>query len=446
MTLTCPLPALPALTLCATAALSSIASPASATPGVPSNGRVSWAEFYGETNDQSFTVGISADGRYVSYYSFATNIVAEDGSNRTSLYRYDRLFGITLLLSVARDGTAGSGDVGTPRHGGRLFSNDGRYALFNTQTPNMVLNDNNNQYDVFVRDTSGFGSTQRVSLTPSGQEIPQGAGACSMTADAQKIVFSTTASLVAADTNADGDFYLRDRSVVPNRTTLVSRRANGAPFGGLNYEAAIDANGTYMAVITSAALVAADTNGIADVYRIQLSNFQAVLVSASNAGVVANNFSQHVTISDDGTRVAFQSKADNLVSGDTNGEWDVFVRNMLTGAITRASTSSSGGQTGSWCLDPSLDANGRYVAMGCRFDDLVPDDVNGVWDVFVKDLSTGSMTRVSKPQSGTGPNGVYNDARPKISADGSQVSFSSQYAIVPPDTNGLTDIYVATRQ
>jgi len=182
----------------------SLATTASATPGVPSNGRVSFGEFFSETNQNSVLLGLTDDARYATYHSNATNITDEDTTLSFDVYRYDRLMGITLLMSVGTNGKAGNvesfGQVSS-----RMISADGRYVLFSSSASNLIAGDTNNNFDAFIRDTNGFGSTQRVTLGPGGAQIPEGGGAAGMSSDATKILFLTTANLVPGDTNGIWD-------------------------------------------------------------------------------------------------------------------------------------------------------------------------------------------------------------------------------------------------
>jgi Tol biopolymer transport system component len=138
-------------------------------------------------------------------------------------------------------------------------------------------------------------------------------------------------------------------------------------------------------------------------------------VSEDAAGAQGNWSSDNPSLSADGRFVAFQSIASNLVAGDTNGTGDVFVKDLQTGAITRVSTEGAG--------SPSISADGRFVAFASNADNLVPGDTNGFTDVFVKDLQTGAITRVSLDAAGA--QGNSHSSSPSLSADGRLVAFWS---------------------
>src|SRR6185295_18074399 len=103
----------------------------------------------------------------------------------------------------------------------------------------------------------------------------------------------------------------------------------------------------------------------------------------------------------DGRFVVFDSQATNLVAGDTNGFADCFVRDTQTGSTVRVSVDSSGNQSNGDSGTAWASANGRYVLFDSNATNLVSGDTNGASDVFLKDLQTGSVTRVSTDSSGT---------------------------------------------
>ena len=147
------------------------------------------------------------------------------------------------------------------------------------------------------------------------------------------------------------------------------------------------------------------------------------------------------SISADGRYVAFQSYADNLVPGDTNEQPDIFVRDRQTGTTERVNVAADGTQANDYSYSSSISADGRYVAFSSRASNLVPDDTNEQWDIFVRDRQTGTTERVSVAADGTQANS--NSWYPSISADGSHVAFQSDASnLVPGDKNDLEDIFV----
>ena len=171
------------------------------------------------------------------------------------------------------------------------------------------------------------------------------------------------------------------------------------------------------------------------------------LVTVTTGGVSANETAPQdgVSVSADGTLVAFVSSSPNLVAGDTNGVRDVFVRNLVTGTTTRASV-GAGGQANGASSNARISADGRFVVFTSLATNLVAGDTNGVADVFERDLATGQTTRVSASAGGDQGNDASGGAPSGISADGGAISFSSAASnLVPGDTNHCRDVFVWTR-
>jgi Tol biopolymer transport system component len=139
-------------------------------------------------------------------------------------------------------------------------------------------------------------------------------------------------------------------------------------------------------------LVVGDTNNATDILLHDRQTGQITRVSVSSASVQGNSYSFSASISSDGRFVAFESAADNLVAGDTNGIGDIFVHDRQTVQTIRVSVSSTGVQGNSYSFSPSISSDGRFVAFQSYADNLVVGDTNGIGDIFVYDLlslSTG---------------------------------------------------------
>jgi Tol biopolymer transport system component len=167
-------------------------------------------------------------------------------------------------------------------------------------------------------------------------------------------------------------------------------------------------------------------------------------VSVSSAGREGKKDSLDASISANGRFVAFESAAPNLVKGDTNDAYDVFVRDRATGTTTRVSVSSAGRQGRADSYEPSISANGRFVAFESTARNLVKGDGNGYADVFVHDRATGTTTRVSVHSRGREAEGM--SSKPAISDDGRIVAFESTAPdLVRGDENGFKDVFVHDR-
>ena len=145
--------------------------------------------------------------------------------------------------------------------------------------------------------------------------------------------------------------------------------------------------------------------------------------SVSGSDAQGNALSSDPALSADGRHVAFTSAASNLVPGDTNGVTDVFVRDVVTKAVDRVSVPMAGGQSNGQSALPAISADGRYVAFHSTATNLVAADSNGTSDVFVRDRQSGSIERASVASDGTQGTGIY--VRASISADGRYVAFTA---------------------
>ena len=377
---------------------------------------------------------ISADGRYVAFFSTATNLVAGDDNDAWDLFMRDLRSGSTRRVSVSTSGA----EADDTSWGSVALSQHGRYVAFESFARNLVAGDSNDMWDVFVRDRA-LGTTERVSLSSTGAQGNSGSTGVAISANGRYVAFSSrTSNFVAGDTNGREDVFVRDR--MTGTTRRVSVRSSGGQANGHSYGAAVSSTGRYVAFYSHASnLVTGDTNGVTDVFVRDRTTGTTRRVSVRSNGAQANSESYVESISADGRYVLFTSWASNLVAGDTNGEPDAFVRDRATGMTRRASVASGGteanGESGGWAIS----ADGRYVTFSSWASNLVAGDTNGEPDVFVRDRATGTTTLVSASNVGTAAGGGGS----AISADGRYVTFDSWASnLVAGDTNDVVDVFV----
>jgi len=204
----------------------------------------------------------------------------------------------------------------------------------------------------------------------------------------------------------------------------------------------ISSDGRFVAFNSLAAnLSAGDTNGVSDVFVRDRTLHKTSRVSVSTSGVQGNGDSTNPSISADGRFVAFQSLATNLGAGDTNGSSDVFVRDRTAHTTARISVTPGGSLGNGDSYEPSISANGTRVAFASNATDLVAGDINGEPDVFVRNRSAHSTSRVSVTSSGGQSDGL--SAFPSISPEGARVAFSSGATnLVAGDTNASDDVFL----
>jgi Tol biopolymer transport system component len=393
-------------------------------------------------NRDSFSPVISADGRYVAFISQASNLVAND-SNGTlqDVFVRDLVTGTTTLVSTT--GTAS----GNNQSFNPVVSADGRYVAFTSYASNLVANDSNSTQDVFLYDRTAASTTlvsRRAPSLPylSGNDSSRAYSNQSLSADGRYVAFTSKASnLVANDSNSTisgtiNDVFVRDR--VNSTTTLVSTTGTA----GGNSDSSnpvVSADGRYVAFTSRASnLVANDSNGTQDVFVRDLVNGMTTLVSTTGTAS-GNSDSSNPVVSADGRYVAFTSRASNLVANDSNGTQDVFVRNLVNGTTTLVSTTGTSSGNG-YSANPVISADGRYVAFTSYASNLVANDTNSTQDVFVRDLVNGMTTLVSTTSTASGNS--YSD-NPVVSADGRYVAFDSLADnLVANDSNGSQDVFV----
>jgi len=400
----------------------------------------------GNSNSGFYGVTVSADGRYAVFESEATNLVPGDTNVSFDVFVRDRLLGTTERVSVDSAGSQGNSPSFRPS-----ISADARFVAFESYATNLVPGDTNNCEDIFVRDRL-LGTTERVSVDSAGSQAIAVSWIPSISADGRFVAFTSYAdNLVAGDTNGERDVFVRDRSSgTTERVSVDSSGAEGNDRSGY-FGSSISSDGRYVAFESFATnLVPGDTNGWEDVFVRDRLSGTTELVSLGAAGTQADAASSLPSISAHGRFVAFQSDATNLVAGDTNGTGDVFVRDRLSGTTVLVSTDSVGALGNSDSTFPSISADGRCVAFASAATNLVAGDTNASWDMFVRDLGNGTTERVSVGSTGSqgheGADPFGNFASSWISADGRYVAFSSSSAnLVAHDTNAFADVFVRDR-
>ncbi|MFF7680456.1 S8 family serine peptidase [Actinacidiphila glaucinigra] len=347
--------------------------------------RVSVASDGTQADGFSLSPTLSSDGRWVGFNSGATNLVGGDTNQQTDSFVHDRRTGATERVSVASDGTQGNGLSSAP-----VLSSDGRYAVFNSDADNLVPGDTNNTTDVFVRDRQ-TGTTSRISQSPDGGPGDGASREQSVSADGRYVAFQSAAgNLVPGDTDGGLDVFVRD--TLTGTTTLVP-----GPRPGENTGPVISADGRVVAFTNDWQLFTHDLRtGVSE------------QVSVNSAGATADDWAFAPALSDDGSKVAFYSYATNLAATDTNRQTDIFVRDRTAGTTERVSTGAEGAEADGASDLPSLSGDGRYVAFESAATNLVADDTNRRFDVFLHD-------RVAGPEPVFAPNGLSvspHDTRP----------------------------------
>jgi hypothetical protein len=398
-----------------------------------------------------YSVGISADGRFVAFDSEADDLVAKDTNGTSDMFVRDLKNGTTTLVSVNKKGTdSGAGSSGDYNTG--KISADGRFVVFDSKADDLVAKDTNGRSDLFVRDLQNS-TTSLVSVnkdgTDSGIHSAIGILFVDISADGRYVVFNSESDdLVDTDTNGMWDVFVRD--LQNGTTTLVSVNKAGKDSGrGTSHRPKISADGRFVAFTSSAADLVAMKYDIKrnDVFVRDLQSGTTTLVSINKDGTNSGNGSSYrPQISADGRFVAFVSTAGDLVATkDTNERSDVFLRDLQNGTTTLVSINNDGSDSGKGSsYRTQISADGRFVGFDSSADDLVATDTNGQLDVFVRDLQNETTTLVSVNKDGTdSAKGGSSDNKHVMSADGRFVVFESKANdLVATDTNRRKDVFV----
>jgi Tol biopolymer transport system component len=392
--------------------------------------RISVSSAGDQSNSQATKhTAISGDGMRTAFASTASNLVPGDTNGATDIFVRDCAAGTTTRVSVATDGSQANGVSDFP-----AFSTDGRCVAFESAANDLVVGDTNGKTDIFVRDLVTHVTT-RASVASNGDQADDDSYRPALSQDGRYVVFASLGgNLVPDDTNATCDIFVHDRQT--QQTQRVSIASDGQQADQYCWRPQISGGGRFAAFESRATtLVTDDTNGAMDIFVHDRDTGQTQRVNIGPGGSQAASDSSACSISADGRYVAFESAAGNLVPDDTNGYSDVFVHDRDTGITARVSVRSDGQEAHGASWGSSISADGRFVAFDGPVSDLVPDDTNGVRDVFVHDRHTAATTRVSVTSSGQQADG--HSLWPHLSADGRFVVFASEATdLVPDDTNG----------
>ncbi|MBI2168222.1 MAG: PD40 domain-containing protein [Actinobacteria bacterium] len=365
--------------------------PAGAGFGSPAETRRASVSSAGVEGDaESKSAMVSADGLHVAFASCASTLVPDDHNAiiGEDAFVHDLDTGKTVRVSVTTDGREAMAHSHFP-----AISADGRFVAFENHdrlddTPRpgatgLYVRDRDTDRDGYF-DEVGAVETRLASVDADGIGNPGNASAAAISGDGASVVFTLeAASMLPEDDNGMNDVYLRDRDT--------------------------------------------DRDGVLD----EAGAARTVLISRTPDGRAGNGASGEVldqaSVSTAGRLVAFASGASDLAAGDGNDVFDVFVHDRDTdvdgvfdepgeAATERVSVGALGVEADAQSREPSISADGRYVAFSSNATNLVTGDLNGMTDVFVHDRVTGHTTLVS---AGTG------GSRPSISGDGRFVAYDT---------------------
>jgi Tol biopolymer transport system component len=345
---------------------------------------------------------ITPDGRYVTFYSDSDNLVPGDTNDWCDVFVRDLLTDTTTRVSVDSSGTQGSGGSSNGS-----ISDDGRYVAFESDN-RFVPGDTNGKADIYVRDRQ-TGETALVSVTTLGARAYE-AYWPRISGDGRHVVFF--AHFDTGEGLPPVGVYVRDLD--KDTTSLVQRNHVDAPSPMVVTIPDISFDGRYVTYDEY-------TDPGWDVFRNDVQTGVNVQASVTPLGTDGNGDSEFPAISADGRYVVFQSTADDLVTGDTNGAEDIFVRDFVGEVTTRVSVSNSGVQAASDSRDAEISPDARYVAFHGSDGALVGGPVAS--GVFIHDRETHRTEQVTVAYNG-GPmlGGAYS---PSLSDNGAYVAYEA---------------------
>jgi hypothetical protein len=328
----------------------------------------------------NYPTTISNDGRFVAFESGATNLVSGDTNSSADIFVRDTKLQKTKRVSVSSTGAQSNDSSFNP-----IISGDGGSVIFLSAATNLVAGDSNGQRDAFVRNLKTH-TTTRVSVSSTGTQSNGNSDQTSISADGHLVGFESFATnLVSGDANGSSDVFIRDLNT--HQTRLVSVSSSGVRGNDQSSETSISADGRYVAFESGATnLVGSDTNATDDIFLRDLKAHKTRRVSVSSSGAQSNGYSFFIdpSVSAHGEFVVFVSRATNLVSGDTNAVGDAFIRDLANHKTRRLSVSSNGTQGNGYSLDPAITPNGKFAALESRASNLVAGDTNAKDDIFVR--------------------------------------------------------------
>jgi Tol biopolymer transport system component len=327
-------------------------------------------------NRASSAPSVSARSGYVAFVSAASDLVGGDTNMKADVFVRNMNTGETLRASVDTAGRDANGDSLDP-----AMSGDGHFLAFTSYASDLVAGDDNGVPDVFVRDL-WTGTTLRGSVDTQGDDANGPSGEPSITASGEFLAFSSNASdLVVGDRNGTADVFVR---TLTTRTTLrASVDVNGGDPNGASRSPSIAGMGHRVAFASDASdLVTGDGNDSTDVFVLDTKDLITTRASVDSAGRDANGDSRNPAISLSGNIVVFESVGSDLAPGDVNGVSDIFLRDLQATAPILVSVDMDGGNTNGPSYDPSA-SDSPLMAFVSAGTDLTRQDENGFDDVFL---------------------------------------------------------------
>jgi len=384
----------------------------------------------GGGNGDSVPTGLSSDRRYVCFESVASDLMPDDTNRVSDVFVRDLQSNATMLVSANLSQVSGNGASWAS-----AITPDGRLVVFVSSASNLVSGDTNGIADVFIRDLEA-GVTTLVSAGAKAADAYKSTGSISpdVTPDGRYVLFLSTATNLVPGVGTSGEIYLQD--LVNGTTTWVSAYARGLLGANCTaYNQAISADGQVVAYEASGT---SSTAGL--ILRFNLATTTTDVVNTNGyVGIGLPEDRRTMDLTPDGHFIAFVA--------NTNGVTGTNTCVYLWDGSSGASTLVSGGLDGSVasntiCLWPTVEPGGRYVAFLSSGTNLVTNSLSGDYHLYVRDTQAGTTTLIDVNTNGVGSS-VTASTRPRLSGDARLVAFDSGEAdLVPNDSNHDYDVFI----
>lgn len=419
------------------------ASPVAASESPGETRRVSVASDGSEANAASEVPVTSGDGRYVVFDSHASNLVPDDTNDASDVFVHDRMTGSTRRASETADGIGGA----SSSFSGSI-SGDGRYVVFYSFSKNLVADDTNGRTDVFRKDLH-TGAIELVSIGAQGDGANGSSilskGATPLSHDGRFVAYASLATNVVPGTvmpERGNHIYLRDMKSGTNE--LISQSTDGVPGEFTSQTPSVSGDGNVVIFESRSVFDPRDENRVMDVWARNRTTGETEWVSTNNHWHSSYDSSWRGRPSFDGRYVVFDSSAVNLVPRDQGGiSPDVFVRDLVADRTEKVSVSSTGAPPNGVAYRGSISGDARFVSFWSDATNLDGGKTLPTGDVYVRDRLLGTTELVSRAAGGGFGNSTSQV--PAISADGESVSFlSSASNLVEGDTNQVNDVFAVS--
>jgi|GEM_PF-2746661 len=348
-----------------------------------------------DPNGPSYEPKISRDGQWIVFVSEASNLVCGNTNTSSDIFVYNRSKELIQKISNPSYGQYTNDKSSSP-----YISANGNYIVYESSADNLVAKDVNKNQDIFLYDRE-TGQTELISVNSKNEQANGYSQTPSVSDDGRFVVFESSATnLVPGDDNEKSDIFIRDRKI--GETRMISISSNGSPANNDSSGIWISPSGEiingYDKFSVSLQTIQGDgTFGEYELGEVAINNFEtntSEIISKNPQGIYANRDSVSPAISKDGRFVVFASEANNLVEDDTNLAWDIFLWDSQTRIIQRIIMGKDGIQPNGHSLSTDISVDGKYIVFSSTASNLIDQDSNAVRDVFIYNTQTKIIKRI----------------------------------------------------